>query len=145
MEGLSLLLKEGQQKGLLTSIKVSRTLRILHIIFVDDVVIMTNATINEWWEIDKIIKKICLASNLVVNLQKRRYSMKDLHIKSWILSSVFYLFVSLTSLLVSNILGTIWKQVFNELKIGIGCFRNLKERLEIGVTGGWLWEVDLPY
>jgi hypothetical protein len=56
MEGLSLLLKEGQQKGLLTGIKVSRTLRILHILFVDDVVIMTNATINEWWEIDKIIK-----------------------------------------------------------------------------------------
>jgi hypothetical protein len=56
MEGLSLLLKEGQQKGLLTGIKVSRNLRILHIIFVDDVVIMTNATINEWWERDKIIK-----------------------------------------------------------------------------------------
>jgi hypothetical protein len=31
---------------------------------------MSNATLNEWWEIDKIVKLFCLASGLLVNLQK---------------------------------------------------------------------------
>jgi len=56
MEGLSLLLKHSQREGSLTGIKVSRTIEILHILFVDDVIIMTNATMQEWWEIDKVLK-----------------------------------------------------------------------------------------
>jgi hypothetical protein len=28
---------------------------------------MTNATMSEWWEIDKLIKKICLPLGLQVN------------------------------------------------------------------------------
>jgi hypothetical protein len=67
MEGLSLLLKEGQSDGKMTGIKVSRTIKILHILFVDDVIIMSNATMSEWWEIDKIIKLFCSASGLKVN------------------------------------------------------------------------------
>jgi hypothetical protein len=56
MEGLILLLKEIQSEGKLTGVKVSKTIKILHILFVDDVIIMTKATLSEWWEIDKIIK-----------------------------------------------------------------------------------------
>jgi hypothetical protein len=67
MEGLSLLLKESQCEGKLTGVKVSRTINILHILFVDDVIIMTKATMSEWWEIDKIIKIFFLASGLQVN------------------------------------------------------------------------------
>jgi hypothetical protein len=44
MEGLSLLLKDSQREGKLNGIKVSRTINILHILFVDDVIIMTSAT-----------------------------------------------------------------------------------------------------
>jgi hypothetical protein len=51
----------------MTGIKVSITIKILHILFVDDVIIMSNATMNEWWEIDKIIKLFFLASGLKVN------------------------------------------------------------------------------
>jgi hypothetical protein len=69
MEGLSLLLKESQREGKL-GIKVSRTINILHILFVDDVIIMTNATMQEWWEIDKILKSFCSASGLQVNATK---------------------------------------------------------------------------
>jgi hypothetical protein len=55
MEGLSLLLKDNQSKGKLSGIKVSRTIKILHILFVDDVVIMTTTNMQEWWEIDKVL------------------------------------------------------------------------------------------
>jgi hypothetical protein len=42
MEGLSMLLKLGQAEGKITGIKVTRTIKILHLLFVDDVLIMTN-------------------------------------------------------------------------------------------------------
>jgi hypothetical protein len=48
MEGLSLLLKESEREGKLTSIKVSRSIKILHILFVDDVIIMKGDTMHEW-------------------------------------------------------------------------------------------------
>jgi hypothetical protein len=70
MEGLSLLLKESQREGKLSGINVSRTIKILHILFVDDVIIMTNATVEEWWEIEKVLKSFCLASGLVINATK---------------------------------------------------------------------------
>jgi hypothetical protein len=64
MEGLRILLKEIQSEGKLTGVQVSRTINILHILFVDDEIIMTKATKSEWWEIDKIIKLFYLASSL---------------------------------------------------------------------------------
>jgi hypothetical protein len=70
MEGLSLLLKDSEREGKLTGIKVSRTIKIVHILFVDDVIIMTNATMQEWWEIDKVLKFFCSASGLQVNGSK---------------------------------------------------------------------------
>jgi hypothetical protein len=70
MEGLSLLLKESKGEGKVTGIKVSRMIKILHLFFVDDVLIMTKATLQEWLEIDKIIKLFCKASGLQVNDSK---------------------------------------------------------------------------
>jgi hypothetical protein len=46
MEGLSLLLKLGQSQGNLTGVKVSRLIKILHLLFVDDVLILTNDSIT---------------------------------------------------------------------------------------------------
>ena len=51
MEGLSLLLKKGQEEGKLSRVKVSRLVKILHLFFVDDVLIMKNASVEEWLEI----------------------------------------------------------------------------------------------
>jgi hypothetical protein len=56
MEGLSLLLKKGQAEGKLSGVKVSRLVKILHLFFVDDVLIMTKATLQEWREIEIILK-----------------------------------------------------------------------------------------
>jgi hypothetical protein len=46
MEGLSLLMKSSIGEGNLSGIKVSRMIKILHLLFVDDVLIMTKATIK---------------------------------------------------------------------------------------------------
>jgi hypothetical protein len=80
MEGLSLLLKDSQNEGRLVGIKVSRTIKILHILFVDDVVIMTNANMQEWWEIDKILKSLCLSSSLSINESKSTFHQARLSV-----------------------------------------------------------------
>jgi hypothetical protein len=73
MEGLSILLKKGQVKGVLTGIKVSRLTKILHLLFVDDVIIISNAKLSEWLEIRKILNNFCRASGLSVNTQKSTF------------------------------------------------------------------------
>jgi cytochrome b subunit of formate dehydrogenase len=70
MEGLSLLLKKIQREGKLMGVKVSRVVKILHLLFVDDVLIMTRASQKEWQEIDILIKLFCKASGLQVNVTK---------------------------------------------------------------------------
>jgi hypothetical protein len=51
MEGLSILLKKGQEEGKLSGVKVSRIVKILHLFFIDDVLIMSRASLQEWQEI----------------------------------------------------------------------------------------------
>jgi hypothetical protein len=55
MEGLSLSLKKSHTEGKLTGIKVSRMVRILHLLFVDDVLIMSKASFTEWKEIHTLL------------------------------------------------------------------------------------------
>jgi hypothetical protein len=70
MEGLSILLKIVQSQGNLTGVKVSRLIKILHLLFVDDVLIMTDDSIHEWREIKKILQVFCRASGLQINWSK---------------------------------------------------------------------------
>ena len=70
LEGLSLLLKDKKVVRKIIGIRVSRMIKIIHILFVDDILIITNASINEWVEIEGIINFFCKASGLKVNVQK---------------------------------------------------------------------------
>jgi hypothetical protein len=64
MEGLSLLLKKIQVEGRITGIKVSRLIKILHLLFFNDVLILTNANLTEWKEISKILNIFCSSLGL---------------------------------------------------------------------------------
>jgi hypothetical protein len=70
MEGLSLLLKQNFVDGHLSGIKISRLSRILHLIFADDVLILSKASLSEWQVINTLITHFCNASGLTVNPQK---------------------------------------------------------------------------
>jgi hypothetical protein len=48
MNSLSLLLKREQSTGNLIGITVSRIIKILHLLFVDDILIMSRAILDEW-------------------------------------------------------------------------------------------------
>jgi hypothetical protein len=57
----------------LSGIKVSILIKILHLLFVDDVLIMTKASIEEWKEIERILCVFCGASGLMINVQKSTF------------------------------------------------------------------------
>jgi hypothetical protein len=73
MEGLSLALKRSKEEGLLTGIKVSRLYKIIHLLFVDDILILSKASIAEWQEIKRILDVFCKASGLLINEQKTTF------------------------------------------------------------------------
>lgn len=73
MEGLSLLLKESQSEGKITGIKVSRFTKVLHLLFADDVLIMTNGSLHEWTDITDLLKTFCNASGLLINWNKSTF------------------------------------------------------------------------
>jgi hypothetical protein len=73
MEGLSILLKKGKVAGKLTGVKVARIVKILHLFFVDDVLIMTRANLQEWKEIAGILSSFVSASGLEINISKSTF------------------------------------------------------------------------
>jgi hypothetical protein len=72
-EGLSLALKKSQGEGLLSGIKVSRVMKILHLLFVHDILIMTKDSIEEWKKISRVMDLFCRASGLQINAQKTTF------------------------------------------------------------------------
>jgi hypothetical protein len=73
MEGLSILIKKEKEAGLLTGIKVSRITNILHLLFVDDVLIMTRACLAEWKAIVGLLKVFLHATGLQINEEKSTF------------------------------------------------------------------------
>jgi len=73
MEGLSLSLKKSHMEGNWTGIKVSRLIRIIHLLFVDVVIIMSKADVNKWQEIHSLLFTFCGASGLEINTNKSTF------------------------------------------------------------------------
>jgi len=78
MECLSLLLVKDQLDGKISGVKVSRIIKILHIIFVDDVLIMSKADVEEWQVIKTILKSFFCASGLRISPIKSTFHYNGL-------------------------------------------------------------------
>jgi hypothetical protein len=64
MEGLSLSLTKSKGEGILSGIKVSIFIQNLHILFVDDILILKNDSLVEWREISRVLNHFYWASGL---------------------------------------------------------------------------------
>jgi hypothetical protein len=73
LEGLSILLKNKQAEGLLKGVKVAGLTHILHILFADDILILTNANLAEWSIIHSILTSFCFVSGLEINATKSSF------------------------------------------------------------------------
>jgi hypothetical protein len=78
MEALSVLLKAGQAEGKISDIKVSRTIKILHLLFANDVLILTKGSHQEWLEIKEILYNFCSATGLMINWEKSTFHFENL-------------------------------------------------------------------
>jgi len=56
-----------------SGIKVTILLWVLHLLFVDDIFIMTNASVNEWSEIHRLLVIFFNATGLMVNPHKSSF------------------------------------------------------------------------
>jgi hypothetical protein len=70
MEGLSLMLSRGSDDHNLSGIQVTKFLKIIHLMFVDDVLVMSKADLKDWKVIFDILQAFCLVSGLSINFTK---------------------------------------------------------------------------
>lgn len=64
MEGLSLMLSKSSVDHSISGIKVTKLLKIVHLMFVDDVLVMSKADPLEWKVIVDILQAYCQVSGL---------------------------------------------------------------------------------
>jgi hypothetical protein len=70
MEGLSLLLSKSIFEHHISGIEVSKFINIVHLMFVDDVLLMSKADLTEWIVILDLLQAFCSASGLCINFTK---------------------------------------------------------------------------
>ena len=78
VEGVSLLIGEAKDQGMLLGIKFSPTLAITHIFFVDDVVLFGQGTYEEWRCYKSIITLFSIASVMMISLVKSSFLCNNL-------------------------------------------------------------------
>ena len=70
IEGLSLPIKDARDNGLIRGIKISTTLALTHLLFVDDVILLGTGTLHEWMAFEVILSTFCKASGMSISLEK---------------------------------------------------------------------------
>ena len=73
MEELGILLKKEKEVGKLSGIKVARITNILHLLFVDDVLIFSRSSVEEWKVIARLLKTFLNAFGLEINVEKSTF------------------------------------------------------------------------
>ena len=78
IEGLSLLIKDAKVKGKIWGIKISDSLYLTHLLFVDDVILFGNCTVMEWMAFDVLLETFCYASGMSISLNKSSFLYNEL-------------------------------------------------------------------
>ena len=73
IEGLSLFIKDAKAKGKIRGIKISDSLYLTHLLFVDDVIFFGNGTVMEWMAFDVLLETFCSASRMSISLNKSNF------------------------------------------------------------------------
>jgi hypothetical protein len=65
MEGLSLLLSKKLSEQHISGIKVSKYIKMVHLMFVDDVLLMSKADLSEWLVIQEVLHLILFSLRFI--------------------------------------------------------------------------------
>ena len=70
IEGLSLLIEDARTNGRIKGIIISPQLSLIHLLFVDDVILFDTGTFEEWVDFKVILDNFCAASGMCINMDK---------------------------------------------------------------------------
>ena len=73
IEGLSLLISDARENGFIWGIKISSTLALTHLLFVDDMILIGSGTLPEWIAFDVILSTFCKASGMSISVDKSSF------------------------------------------------------------------------
>eukprot|EP00253_Pinus_taeda_P033361 PITA_33361 len=75
-EGLSRLILEAKRTGLIKGLEVAVNLFISHLLFVDDILLFTNGSLNEVKELKNILDLFMKATRMQINLKKSHFILE---------------------------------------------------------------------
>ena len=80
IEGLNLLIADARDHGLIKGIKITSSLALTHLLFVDDVILLGSDTLSEWMAFDVILNTFCKASGMCFSLEKSSFLFSNLDV-----------------------------------------------------------------
>ena len=78
IESLSLLITNAQGRGVISGIKVSPSLNLPHLLFVDDVILFGMGTVEEWKNYKEILDTFCSATGMEISVAKSSFLFNDI-------------------------------------------------------------------
>ena len=78
IEGLSFLIEDAKQNGVIKGIKISENLSITHLLFVDDVILFEMGNFEDWIAFKVILETFREASGMKINMDKSCFLHYDL-------------------------------------------------------------------
>ena len=70
IEGLSLLIADAREHGLIKGIQITPSLALTHLLFVHDVILLGSGTLSDWMAFDVLLSSFCKASRMIISLDK---------------------------------------------------------------------------
>ena len=80
IEGLSLLIADAREHGLIKGIKISSSLALTHLLFVDDVILLGMGTLTEWMAFEVILSTFCKALGMCISLDKSCFLFNNMDV-----------------------------------------------------------------
>ena len=80
IEGLSLLIVDARDNGLIKGIKISSTFVLTHLLFVDDVILLGSGTLSEWMAFKVILSRFCKASRMCISVDKSSFLYNNVEV-----------------------------------------------------------------
>ena len=90
-EGLSLMIHDAKRRGELKGIDVVVNLSVTHLLFVDDILLFSNESIEYIRRIKEVLDVFLKATGLSINCQKYSITMEGYPEPKWIESQICYL------------------------------------------------------
>ena len=72
------MIHDAQQRGVITGVKITSSLFLTHLLFVDDVLLFGEAIVDEWQQYKQLLDLFCSATGMQINEEKSILLFNDI-------------------------------------------------------------------